>query len=275
MSLKKIFADEPEVAAFRIKNDRAIQDLSGSRLGQRRRSLHVSDFVASDEEFCARQTVAKWWRGDQAEFTTAIQRDGKFREQKWHEQFTQAGIVLSYQPEFRLGLLVGHPDWVLDWGFGPRIIDLTGQDRRLDFIALARHIARKKRQVRLYNVMSDMAGGGFIIAEDKASREYKVIAVPRDQKEEEKLTLRVGLVSQVVSQLGNNPSDIDVVRAVRLVPACQKATCRWCRAEDHQVLAEAESLRDVPDSGAPVAPGSATRDETRELLKTLLEAISR
>lgn len=255
-SLGGLLADDIEVAKFRIVNDRAIQDLSGPRQGQRRRALHVSDFTASDEEFCARAVLARWWRGEQQEFTSLIQRDGKFREQKWHEQFTQAGIVVSYQPEFRLGLLVGHPDWVLDWGYGPRVIDLTGQDRRNDFIALARFLARKKRQVRLYNVMSNM-GRGFVIAEDKASCEYRVIPIDRSAKDEEPLVLRVGVVSQAVSGLARDPSDMDVVRAMRVMPRCGRARCQWCNREEHQVLAEAEALVNAPGllQTAPDGPG--------------------
>lgn len=249
-SLRKLAAEDPEVATFRIANDRAIQELHPRSESTRRRALHVTAFVAGDDEFCARRVLVRWWRGDSREFTTLIQRDGKFREQKWHEQFEKAGIVVAYQPEYVLGRLVGHPDWVLDWGHGPRVVDLTGQDRRLDFVVLARFAAMKKRQVALYNVMADLPRG-FVLAEDKASCEYKMIAVERDQKVEENLVLRVGLVSQVVDSLGREPSEMDIVRAMRLMPRCGGRACRWCRdVQDHRILEEVvavpDTLRDLP-----------------------------
>lgn len=256
-SAKKLVADDPEIAAFRIRNDRAIQVLHPRRDNTRRRELHVSDFTKGDKEFCARQVLARWWRGDSSEFTSAIQRDGKFREQKWHEQFDAAGIVFSYQPEFRLGLLVGHPDWVLDWGFGPRIIDLTGQDRRLDFIQLARHTAMKKRQVRLYLVMSDLKRG-FVILEDKASCDFRMITVEREQKEEEALVWRVATVTQAVQSLSDSPSDMEIVKAMRVMPRCRKATCHWCQSnQDHKLLEAAEATLETLAEVAPDEHGSA------------------
>lgn len=276
MTVKKLVADDPEVAAFRICNDQAIQALS-PKLGQRRRELHVSDFTASDAEFCARKVLARWYRGKSNEFTSLVQRDGKFREQKWHEQFVAAGIVVSYQPEYRLGLLVGHPDWVLDWGYGPRVVDLTGQDRRNDFIAIARHTAIKKRQVRLYCVMSDLFPG-YVLVEDKASSEYKMIAVARDQKEEEKLVLRVGEVSQVVRSLRADSTELDVVGAMRLMRRCGRKNCRWCRPLLATVdsLVQAEAAQDAagriqtdPDALQEQEGALGTERTAEELLELL------
>lgn len=260
MNVRKLVAEDPEVASFRIKNDRAIQTLQPRRDSTRRRELHVSDFTKSDTEFCARKVLVRWWRGDSREFTSAIQRDGKFRENKWHEQFEAAKIVISYQPEFRLGLLVGHPDWVLDWGFGPRVIDLTGQDRRLDFIQLARHTKMKKRQVLLYLVMSDIKRG-FVVLEDKGSSEFNVVAVERSVKEEEALVWRVVTVTQAVESLPAEPTDIQVVRALRIMPRCGLKSCHWCAAtQDHQLLAETET---VPETLSQDQPGPLQTAEIR------------
>ena len=247
MSLKKLAADDIEVAAFRVKLDRAIQTLNPRRLQTRRRELHVSDFTETDDGFCARKVLVRWWKGDSREFTTKVQHDGKFREEKWRVLFEAAGIVKAYQPEYRLGHLVGHPDFVLDWGFGDCIVDLTGSDPTMDAVFRSRHLGMKKRQVRLYVVMAD-ARRGFVIYEDKAKVEYKMVPVERDGAAERELIGRVGAVSAEVDTLGDDPDEMDLLRAVRRMPRCSRAACRWCRVQqDSDVLLKLEA---VPDAGA-------------------------
>lgn len=261
MGVKKLLAEDIEVASFRVKVDRAIQGLNPRKEMTRRRELHVSDFTASDEEFCARRILVRWWRGDSREFTTKVQHDGKFREQKWLGFFEQAGMLRDYQPTFRMGELVGHPDFVLDWGYGRCVVDLTGYDKTNDAVFRARHLAAKKRQVRLYNVMAD-ARRGFVIYEDKASAEYKLVPVDRDERVERVMVERVAVVSFEVHTMGQDPLELDLLRAVRRMPKCQKKTCRWCAVQQDSDLFQ--SLEAVPDAaeahqddpgGVPVEPG--------------------
>lgn len=243
---KSLLGDDPEVGAFRIKMDRSIQDLHPRRGdAARRRSLHVSDFTASDRDWCARKLLVRWWRGDSRDWTSVIQRDGKFREQKWHEQFVRAGIMVEYQPEFRLGLLVGHPDWILDWGFGPRVIDLTGQDPTVDIIVRSKHTAAKKRQVRLYNIMGDFKRG-YVIVENKANSEFQFLPVERDEREEGAVTSRVAAVSQVVGDLGDEPNELQVMDSMMRLSPCQREKCPWCKVQAPHEAARA--LAEVPDS---------------------------
>lgn len=265
-SAKRLVADDPEAASFRLKNDQAIQVLQPRSGSDRRRELHVSDFTAGDSEFCARKVLARWWRGQEDGFTSLIQRDGKFREQKWHEQFEAAGIVVATQPEYKLGLLVGHPDWVLDWGYGPRIVDLTGQDRNNDFIALARHTAMKKRQVRLYNVMSDLARG-FVLIEDKGSCEYRLVPVERDHAEEQALITRVVAVSQPIQAFRGDPDEVAVVNAMRVMPRCGRKGCGWCAQEAQQDQpSELGAAPDAPEAGEASAAGVPEAEGLLELL---------
>lgn len=227
-SVKKLMADEPEVAAFKLAVDSAIQKLNPKRVGERRGELHVSSFTASGVSFCARGVVLHWWRGGTSEFTTLVQRDGKFRENKWNEIFESAGIIIAYQPLLRLGRLEGHPDWILDWGYGPRIIDLTGQDPTMDPIFRSRHVGMKKRQVMMYNIMGDFARG-YALVENKATCEFRVIPVNRDSDEERVLVERVALVTSAVDSLSLDSTDEEVAQVVSRLPSCGSTRCSVCQ----------------------------------------------
>lgn len=229
-SLKKALAGDPEAEAFRLAVDEGVQKLHPQE--RRTLELHVSAFTKSDDEFCYRQVLYRWWHGSEQEFTTLIQRDGKFRERKWHEVFEAAGILVAYQPEWKLGKLIGHPDWVLDWGYGPRVVDLTGQDPQVSPVLRSMHLAAKKRQVALYNVMAPFdPPRGYVLVEDKATCDFRMVPVPRDRNLERALVDRVVTVSKATArlfELKEGISDESLSAEMARLPSCKNASCRFC-----------------------------------------------
>lgn len=228
-----------EAGTLRLLINRAIRSMhEGTSL--RQGELHVSDFTMRDEQWCVRTLVRRYLRGEPRQReATPVQVDGKWREEKWLRVFERAGILRAYQVELRVGLLQGHPDFVLDWGFGPRIVELTGHNSQLDAKLLAQRVAVKRRQNLYYQTMAwwlDRTGrlpvpirrGGIVLVEDKGNNTFTIHAVPWDAAKARALMARVVEAARWLDRLRDLNSPMARHRVWREMPTCQKTRCEAC-----------------------------------------------
>lgn len=240
----RMLTEDLGAAVVRLKLNRGLEVAHRPAPGEkpkRQRELHVSDFVKSEKSFCVRALVWRWVvgevkvgaRGERHATPTWVQWDGKFREEKWKVVMQAAGILREYQPEFKLGMLVGHPDFTIDAGEGDQVLDLTGYDKAVDPILRSTRLAAKKRQVLLYLAMAQAKWQvpqkrGYVLSENKGDCTFDVIPVEMDPQKVVDLLARVKVVSTWCLAL-QRAEAVDRAGVFREVPGCGKDRCRACQ----------------------------------------------
>lgn len=231
-SLARTLTDDIDVATFRVKIRRGLEAMTAQPNPGRKRELHVSDFTASEKQFCARKLVLRYFRGeDKARGASWVMLDGKWREEKWKRVFEACGIMRDYQAELRLGPLVGHPDFLVDYGRGDTILELTGHDSKIDAFLRSVRVAIKKRQALTYLIMRVHTVKGsrrraLVVVEDKGNNEFQVIPVDYNEEMAKMMIGRVVDVSRWIKRIDAAGNDREAV--FKQIPKCEKKKCQWC-----------------------------------------------
>lgn len=258
----KLMADDIDVAWLKVKLQGALDRITrgdvnteallekwnevgrsivgvGGQSSTRKRELHVSDFTGSEKEFCHRRLVVRWLNGDNKERRgTWVHYDGKFREAKWWLLFEVAGILLEYQPVLKLGALQGHPDFVIDWGKGPSIIELTGHDSKIDVAMRMMRLHVKRRQNTIYQLMwkksrqidkaKTSLHRGFVIAEDKGNNTFSIEPIDIDNEKAAVLLERIITASTHCKAMGGAVTKEERIALYAAIPRCVRKTCKTC-----------------------------------------------
>ncbi len=228
--LGKLLSDDLEIGILNVKCEHALQTFFAGNT-TRKHELHVSDFTKNDKNFCAPTVVVRYLRGEEGQRQgTWVQYDGKWREEKWKRIFEAAGMLRFYQKELRLGELVGHPDFYVDFGRGLRIVELTGSDLQQDIKLLGMRLAVKKRQLAMYLGMDISVDRGFVLQENKATQERKWFPIERDDETMKHLMARVKLVNGFVSSLTSVPATSHKEAFLHFVSQnrCGRKVCAVC-----------------------------------------------
>lgn len=225
----RLFAGDLDMGALELKLKRGLEMLHRGR-PTRKHELHVSDFTKSDKSFCYRTLILRYLKGESEDrMTTWVQYDGKFREEKWKQLLEITGFLkpAGYQMELRVGNLVGHPDFILDYHRGPLVMDLTGYDPTLDPILRATRLGEKKRQVRMYLGMYEASTGvkpyrGVVLYENKGTCAPKLLPVELDDKVAP-LMERAAKTEHYIAYLREHGTKV-----WSSLPPCEKKRCKAC-----------------------------------------------
>jgi hypothetical protein len=234
-ALEKITRGNVDVLALRSKFDDVIGSIVQAGVAShRKRELHVSDFTGSDVEFCHRRLVVRWLNGERKDRQPNwVHYDGKWREAKWWMLFEVAGILKEYQPALTMGELQGHPDFVIDFGKGPSLVELTGQDSKTGetLMAMRRHV--KRRQNTMYQLMWNNTREvplykGFVVIEDKGTNEFKIETVEIEKDKGAALLERVSIANAYCKMLGDAVSAGERIKLFAEIPLCIRERCKTC-----------------------------------------------
>lgn len=233
--ISKLMSEDIDVATIKVKVRRALEMLHRDD-GDRKRELHVSDFTMSEKQFCYRKLIRRYFEGKKegSAAVSFVQYDGKFREEKWKRLFETIGILKEYQLELRLGPLVGHPDFLADYGKGPCIFELTGYDSRLDPILRNARLAQKKRQCLTYVIMARHTTlpnlyKGFVFAENKGNNDYDVYPIEYDAVKAKGLIERVVYTNKALKLLQRYADESrDPGPVWAKLPRCENKRCVVC-----------------------------------------------
>lgn len=232
----KLMAEDLDVAMQRVKLRKGLQTMHKGR-SNRKHELHVSDFTQSEKQFCYRKLVIRWLRGDGREDggMSWVEYDGKFREEKWRRLFEAAGMLREYQLALKVGPLSGHPDFVVDFGKGNSIVELTGHDSKIDPILRNAREAVKKRQCLAYVIMyRHMVGKlyrGFVYVEDKGNNDFRIIPVDYDEEKARLFMERVVRVTRATRALAKATTTEQRASVIRAIPKCERPRCQTCYAK--------------------------------------------
>lgn len=252
----KLLAEDMDVAILKIKLQGALNKISRgevdfkslaekwSEVGRsvvgagpsstRKRELHVSDFTGSEKEFCYRRLVVRWLNGEAKERQgTWVNYDGKFREVKWWLLFEVAGILREYQPILILGALQGHPDFVIDYGKGPCIVELTGHDSKIDVAMRMMRLHVKRRQNTIYQLMWKKAGKqpmhrGFVLIEDKGNNTFGIEPIDIDNEKAAILLERIILADKYCKALRDAKTKEERISLYAAISRCSRKNCKTC-----------------------------------------------
>lgn len=222
-SVAKLLNKDMDSAMLELKFRRALDIATGER-NLRKRELHVSDFTGSDREFCFKRLLLRYYKGEEAYRTSYVQFDGKWREEKWMVLMKAGKFLREYQPALKVGRLSGHPDFIVDFGKGVCVIELTGYDSKIDPVLRNARLSVKKRQCLLYMVMWWKMKGerpyrGFVIAENKGNCEFKIVPVDWDAEKAATLVKRVTMTSKIIDALDARKGSAEARAKVwRIVP---------------------------------------------------------
>jgi len=230
--LAKLMSEDIEAGTLRLRLQRALRELS-AETHHRHRELHVSDFTGAEDHFCLRSLLHRYFRGEKREGgMTWIEYDGKWREEKWLKLFQQAGILKDYQLSLKLGPLSGHPDFIIDMGHGPCVVELTGFDSKVPPIQRGIRLAVKRRQCLFYMVMYQKLVGpihcGFVLAENKGSCDFKIEKIPHDGQKAVKLFDRPLTSMRWIEKIEQAKTSEERVRLYRQTPKCGRKGCPRC-----------------------------------------------
>lgn len=240
MSLRKVLSQDIESATLRMEFMRGLTDLAQGN-PTRKQELHVSDFTQGEKSFCIRRLLNRYYLGDdRAKDPTLVEYDGKWREEKWKKLLEARNLLVEYQPEFFIGTLVGHPDFVIRMrGFpGLRILELTGYDSKVPIGMQKMREAIKVRQILMYLTMAKSMAvldvrGGFVVIENKGNNSFRIVRVNLSELKDkaDELFERVKVVQRWIARI-DKAGGIKSKQArlmMRHIPECQKKKCDYCR----------------------------------------------
>lgn len=222
-----------DAALLELKFRRALDIVAGEK-NLRKRELHVSDFTGSEREFCYKRLLRRYYAGEEPYRTSWVQFDGKWREEKWMRLMEAGKFLLEYQAELRIGRLSGHPDFIVDFGKGVCVIELTGYDSKIDPILRNARLSVKKRQCLLYMIMLWKCRGvkpyrGFVIPENKGNCEFRIVPVDWDMDLARLLVKRVTTTNRLIGLIDARKDDAAArARVWRIVPRCGRKRCKAC-----------------------------------------------
>ena len=233
-TLAKMLAEDIDVGLFRVKCKTGLTAMHKGR-SHRKRELHVSDFTASEKQFCYRKLVLRYFKGDERPDGGAswVEYDGKFREEKWKRLFEAAGILRGYQEELRIGLLSGHPDFTVDYGKGETVVELTGHDGKIDPILRNARLSVKKRQCMTYVIMrwylrkGKSRKRGLVVVEDKGNNEFQVYPVDWDEERAVAMMRRVVRITKLLRAMSAATPERRT-EIFRRIPKCVRLRCVVC-----------------------------------------------
>jgi hypothetical protein len=234
-ALSKVLTEDIDIATFKVKLGQGVRGLTAEPERHRKRELHVSDFTQSEKQFCYRKLVLRYFKGeDRTRGVSMVQLDGKWREDKWRRIFESAGILKDYQEVLRVGMLVGHPDFLVDYGRGDTILELTGHDSKIDPILRQSRLAVKKRQCLTYLIMRVKMYPGsrrraLVVVENKGNNEFQVYPVDYDEEKATLLMKRVVRVQKLVTAMGKATPERRT-EIYRQIPRCGTKNCKVCYA---------------------------------------------